>query len=270
MKARMLACLATVAMGGVAAAPAVSAAPATVTRPQLTLTPYTVTMATPVASMTLGKTMKVTGVVKGAGASKVTLYQRNGTRWDPWISAKLVNGRYTLNYKPVSAGAHIIRVYTPATTKHRAAASPSKTITVYKWHFLSDFADTSRTVAVQRWASLGDVVGINGHTYIHTPWTWDQYQGLTGFVEYNLSRACLAFQATAGLTDESSSTGASQLEVQTDGVQDWAKTMTLGQSQNLSISVRGGLRLRLQTTVVTTSDGMLKSAFGDARVICRF
>jgi hypothetical protein len=270
MKARVLVCSIALAISGLAAAPAVSAAPATVARPQVTLTPYTVTMTTPVASMTLGKTMKVTGVVKGAGATRVTLYQRNGTKWEPWISAKLVNGRYTLNYKPVTAGAHIIRVYTPSTAKHRAAASPNKTITVYKWHFLSDFADTSRVVAYSNWVSAGDVVEINGRTYVHTPWTWQQYKGHTGFIEYNLSRACLTFQATAGMKDESSSTGSSQLEVQTDGVQNWVKTMTLGQSQNLSISVRGGLRLRLQTTVVATSDGMLESAFGDARVICRF
>ena len=85
--------------------------------------------------------MKVTGVVKGAGATRVTLYQRNGTKWVPWTSAKLVSGHYTLNYKPYPRAAHHPRIHA---SYHKAPSgvSPNKTmITVYKWHFLSDFAE---------------------------------------------------------------------------------------------------------------------------------
>ena len=172
-----------------------------------------------------------------------------------------------------AAGAHIVRVYTPTTAKHRAGASPSKTVTVYKWHYLSDFAYTDRQVDSSNWSNAGDVANINGHSYVHSLYNTGGYKGDSGYIEYNLSRACLTFRTTGGLTDESVSGGSAQLEVQDDGVPIWTKSMTLGQSQPVSVSVRGGLRLRLDTTTLkdmTNWSDETTAAFGDARVLCRF
>jgi len=262
MKLRTLACLSVLLMVGIAAAPAANAA---------TLSPYVVTMSTPSATMSLGSSMKVTGTVRGAGATRVTLYQLSGTRWVAWRGARLVAGRYTVYYKPVSAGGHAIRVVTPATTKHRSGSSPRKTISVYKWHYLSDFANTTRLVANTSFYPDA-VANINGRTYLHTPYDRQWYVGDTGYVEYNLSRACLTFRMTGGLTDESPTGGSAQLEVQTDGVPRWARTMNVGQSQALSLSVGGNLRLRLDDTVVTADPRgyATESAFGNAQVLCRF
>ena len=264
MKLRTLACLSVLSMVGIAAAPAADAA---------TLSPYVVTMSPPSSAMSLGSTMKVSGTVRGAGATRVTLYQLSGTRWVAWRSAVVVAGRYAVYYKPVSAGGHAIRVITGTTTKHRSGSSPTKTITVYKWHYLSDFANTPRVVVSDPWFwSLNGVASINGRTYLHTPKLGLSYVGASGYVEYNLSRACSTFRMTGGLTDESPTVGSAQLEVQTDSVPLWARTMTLGQSQAVSLSVRGSLRLRLDDTVVTADPKghNILSAFGNAQVLCRF
>jgi len=262
MKLRTLACMSVLLMVGIAAAPAASA---------VSPSRYVVTIATPAATMSLGNSMKVTGVVRGAGATKVTLYQLSGKRWVPWRSASLVAGRYTVYYKPVSPGGHTICVATPTTKKHRSGTSPSKTVTVYKWHYLSDFANTTRVVGNSSFYLEG-VANINGRTYLHTPQDHQWSVNDTGYVEYNLSRACLTFRMTGGLTDESPTGGSAELEVQTDGVPRWARTMAVGQSQALSMGVQGNLRLRLGDTVVTAAPNgyATQSAFGNAQVLCLF
>jgi hypothetical protein len=121
MKSCILACLSVLLIVVIGAASAANAA---------SPSRYVVTMSTPAAKMSLGNTLKVTGTVKGAGATKVTLYQLSGTRWVAWSSAGLVRGRYTVYFKPVSAGGHVIRVVTPATKTHKAGGGPSKTIRV--------------------------------------------------------------------------------------------------------------------------------------------
>lgn len=128
MKSRILACLCVLLMVGIGAAPGANAAPTALT------SRYVVTMLPPPHTMNLGNSMRLTGTVKGAGATKVTLYQLSGTRWVALRSAVLVAGRYTVHYKPVSAAAHSIRVSTLATKRHRAGTSPSKTVTVYTGH----------------------------------------------------------------------------------------------------------------------------------------
>jgi hypothetical protein len=237
-----------------------------------TPTPYVVSMTTPSGSMTLGGTMTVTGTVTGAGATKVVLQQRSGTTWTAWTTAKVVSGRYTLSYKPVAAGPHAVRAYVSGTAYHTYGVSSAKTITVYKWNYLSSFANTTRLVASANFWQRDAVVDINGQTFIHSLEDYGYGVGSTGYLEYNLSRACLTFRMTAGLTDESSSDGSAQLEVQTDGVQSWARTMSLGQSVNVSTSIKGGLRLRVADTVVTQPTGgiNLLPAFGDARILCSF
>lgn len=293
MKLRILVCLSALVMVGVAAAPPVSAlssfpavgsvnsvgavdgvsSVSTVGAVNAAVTPYIVTMSTPAASMSLGVNMRVTGSVRGGGATRVMLYQRSGARWVPWRAARVVAGRYAVSYRPVAAGPHIIRVVAPATRWHRAGGSPGKTISVYRWHYLSDFTNTARFITYSgNWSPFGEVGNINGQIYLHTLRDQHYSIGETGYVEYNLSRACLVFQMTSGLTDESATGGSAQLEVLTDGVQNWARRMTLGQSQFVSLSVDGGLRLRLQDTIVTRSPSseIMFPAFGDARVLCRF
>jgi len=231
-------------------------------------------MSTPAASMTLGNTMKVTGTVKGAGATKVILQQRTGTVWSTWMTASVVGGAYTLNYKPAAPGARAIRVYAPGTTSHTYGISTAKTITVYKWNYLASFNQTSRLVAQNSfWWAGESVANINGHAYIHSLRdNRSATRSSPGFVEYNLSRACLTFRMTGGVADESASDGSAQLEIATDGVQRWARTMSLGQSENVSLSVSGGLRLRLSDILVVRPKvfPIVYPAFGDARILCSF
>jgi hypothetical protein len=106
---------------------------------------YIVSIKTP-SSVTLGQTVKVTGTVRGAGEAKVVLQQRTGSRWVNWATAKVVKGRYSVGYKPVAPGSHPIRVYAPRTKVHMSAVSPTKSVTVYKWHYVSDFINTPRLV----------------------------------------------------------------------------------------------------------------------------
>jgi hypothetical protein len=234
-------------------------------------TPYVVSMSAPAGSMTLGNTMRVTGTVTGAGATKVVLQQRTGTTWSAWTSATVVGGKYTLNYKPVTAGPHAIRAYVSGTTYHSYGISAARTVTVYKWNYLSSF-DTTRRVAQQSFENVNTVANINGQAFTHSLKDRGTGVGQVSYVEYNLSRACLTFRMTAGVTDESASGSSARIEVQTDGVQQWARTMSLGQSQYVSLPVSGGLRLHLEDTIVTAPINFFSvfPAFGDARVLCSF
>lgn len=83
--------------------------------------------------------------------------------------------------------------------------------------------------------------------------------------EYNLSRDWEYFEAVAGLLDDSSFEQRASFRVVLDGSTIWEKGIDFGESDELSINVSGGLRLRLE--VIALGDGPIGVGWGDAKLL---
>lgn len=109
---------------------------------------------------------------------------------------------------------------------------------------------------------------VNGVTYDH-PVAWSPgFSGNPYWAEWDLSRQCNSLTVSGvGLADDAPSGATATFSVQTDGSYRWQKTISLGQSDSLKISVAGTLRLRLTVTDVQNSVGS-SATWGDAEVSC--
>jgi NPCBM/NEW2 domain-containing protein len=110
---------------------------------------------------------------------------------------------------------------------------------------------------------------VNGVTYDH-PVAWSPgFSGDPYWAEWDLSRQCTSLTvAGVGLADDAPSDAAALFSVQADGSYKWQKTIHLGQSVSLKVSVNGALRLRLTVRDVQNSVGNSYATWGDAEVWC--
>jgi hypothetical protein len=110
---------------------------------------------------------------------------------------------------------------------------------------------------------------VNGVTYDH-PVSWSPgFGGDPYWEEWDLSRQCTwLISPGVGLEDNAPSDAAAIFSVQADGAYKWQKTIHLGQSYSLKVSVKGALRLRLTVKDVQDSTGMSYATWGDAQVLC--
>lgn len=97
-------------------------------------------------------------------------------------------------------------------------------------------------------ASAG-TANLNGTTYIRAL-TDSTSCGNASTLEYDLGRAYRTFSATAGLSDDSASEGALQIDVFLDGRSIFSGTSTLGQPVTIDVDVSGGLRLAISAARV--------------------
>jgi hypothetical protein len=97
-----------------------------------------------------------------------------------------------------------------------------------------------------------DPANINGETYIHSQGA--QFCGGDGDRRwtYNLARKYARLKATIGLDDNSPPDARVRYEVLADGKSRYVKTLGLGESKRLDISVEGVLRLELISTTLNT------------------
>src|SRR5207248_1779797 len=87
--------------------------------------------------------------------------------------------------------------------------------------------------------------------------------------EWDLSRQCTWLTSPGvGLADNAPSGATAIFYVQTDGSYRWQKTISLGQSDSLKVSIKGALRLRLTVKDVQNSVGGSYATWGDAEVWC--
>ena len=198
-----------------------------------------------------GAFLRVTG---GACAVALGAAACAGTGGTTTVSSPTVTVTVT-----VTASANTVASSSPSTT---STASPSST--AGGTYYLAAFnpvqghginVDTSpRTV--------------NGVTYDH-PVAWSPgFSGDPYWAEWDLSRQCTSLTVSGvGLADDAPSGATAIFSVQTDGVYRWQKTISLGQSDSLKISVAGALRLRLTVTDVQNSVGS-SATWGDAEVSC--
>lgn len=97
-----------------------------------------------------------------------------------------------------------------------------------------------------------DPANINGETYIHSQGA--QFCGGDGDRRwtYNLARKYDRLKATIGLDDNSPPEARVRYEVLADGKSRYVKTLGLGESKRLDISVEGVLRVELISTTLNT------------------
>ena len=89
------------------------------------------------------------------------------------------------------------------------------------------------------------------------------------YLEYNFGRDWNRFKASVGVTDDSPSDLQVRFEVFGDGKELFNQVLSFGQSAPVDVDVVGVLRLRLQTTTVTTpkSSASRYAVWGNARRI---
>jgi len=110
---------------------------------------------------------------------------------------------------------------------------------------------------------------VNGVTYDHAVAWSPGFGGDPYWEEWDLSRQCTWLTSPGvGLADNAPSDATAIFSVQADGVYKWQKTIRLGQSDSLRISVKGALRVRLTVKDVQDSIGMSYATWGDAQISC--
>jgi len=110
---------------------------------------------------------------------------------------------------------------------------------------------------------------VNGVTYDH-PVAWSPgFSGNPYWAEWDLSRQCTWLTSPGvGLADDAPSGATAIFYVQADGSYRWQKTISLGQSDSLKVSIKGALRLRLTVRDLQNSVGDSYATWGDAEVWC--
>lgn len=109
---------------------------------------------------------------------------------------------------------------------------------------------------------------VNGVAYNHpVSWSASFNAGDPYWAEWDLSRKCTWLTSPGvGVSDEAPSGSADTFYVQADGAYKWQKTISLGSSDALKVSIKGALRLRL--SVAGQQNGGGTGVWGDARIWC--
>ena len=222
---------------------------------------YKVTAKANVSTLTLGSTGVIRGTVKPAAPKqRVFLQQLARGTWSTVLAKRLTKkSKYKLVMNPTRAGVNQFRVCKKAYKKIRAACTNPVRVSVYRWHYLTDFDAVDGDGYDE-----GDTLSTNGVAYkksirLYTP----------GFIEYNLDRKCRTLSAVAGADDENTTGSVVNLEVLTDGASQVNRNYGLGQSERISPSLVNILRVRLEGADVV-DEGADYAVVGSPRVYCSF
>lgn len=153
---------------------------------------------------------------------------------------------------------------TSAASSPALASSPSPSSATETPYYLADFNPVQgHGINVDTTAQT-----VNGITYDH-PVSWSPgFSGDPYWAEWDLSRQCTMLTSPGvGLADNAPDGATAVFYVQTDGSYKWQKTISLGQSDSLKISITGALRLRLTVKDVQNSVGSA-ATWGDAQIWC--
>jgi hypothetical protein len=203
-----------------------------------------------------GALLRMAGVVLATVLAITACGGTSATKADRSPAAR-VTVRVTAAASPTSS-----LTSSPASAASAAPPTPTPTGSFY---YLADFNP------VQTYGINVDSTPhtVNGVTYDH-PVAWSPgFSGNPYWAEWDLSRQCTWLTSPGvGLADDSPSGATAIFSVQTDGSYRWQKTISLGQSDSLKISIKGALRLRLTVTDVQNSVGGPYATWGDAEIWC--
>lgn len=133
-------------------------------------------------------------------------------------------------------------------------------------YYLADF-NTVQTYGINADSTPRQV---NGVMYDH-PVAWAASPGADDpwWAEWDLSRNCTWLTSPGvGISDEAPSGSRYIFYVLTDGSYKWQKTISLGHSDGLRVSIKGALRLRLSAAALQNAYGGPYATWGDARIWC--
>jgi hypothetical protein len=145
-------------------------------------------------------------------------------------------------------------------------SSPSPSSPTEVGYYLADFN------AVQTYGINVDSTPrkVNGIMYNHpVAWAASPGAGNPYWAEWDLSRQCAWLTSPGvGISDEAPSGSQYIFYVQTDGSYKWQKTISLGQSDSIKVSITGALRLRLSVAGLQNGGYGSLATWGDVQVWC--
>ncbi|GAA3610430.1 hypothetical protein GCM10022419_114290 [Nonomuraea rosea] len=107
-----------------------------------------------------------------------------------------------------------------------------------------------------------EAADVNGRPYLNSVILNASSVGADA-VEYNLSRDWQNLKVTVGMRDDAPANAKARFEIFGDGNQLYRKDLTFGESEEIDIGVKGVLRLKLQTALLSGDDACYV-VWGDA------
>ena len=212
-----------------------------------------------------GHKVVFTGTVhpKAAAAGEKVVLQEKSNPSKPWVNQTRAtighDGSYRISDRPTTNFVHSYRVVMPASAKHDKGTSPTLKVKVYGW---SNLADHQYVNPNYMWYGPVD---INGVEYKHSI----SADMADASIEYNLDHQCIAFRATFGIDDNSTTGGQAEDDLISDGTNVYTHTFDLGQSETKTVTLDSPLKLKLAAHSTSTGDGEQGlGAFGTAQVLC--
>ncbi len=255
--------LATLLVGGLAAAALTTTAPAGAADQERAAAPWNVTLKANAKEAVQGEEITLKGrVAGGEKGQKVTLQlQYEGRKsWSNLGKTKLnASGKFKTTDKLSTTRDRTYRVLVPADKTHSKGLSKGRFVESYGWRWLGSFVSSAQENVIV--SSLP----INGEVYDHT--IFANRIAKTAYAEYTLGRKCTQLETTFGLSDQTTTGGQATIKLTLDGAAAFEKTYGLGQSDLGTFDVEGVYRLRLDfAQVVGTPE--TEPAAGAAQVLC--
>lgn len=229
--------------------------------------------ALPVTSIDAGQTLNLSGSASGninGGTVYVQAYDAGSSSWGSVGSAVVTAGRWSASVTISTAGRAIpLRAYFPGDPGLKESASASHNLTVFGWYFFYDEGPLDSVAG--GWNSFNTTT-INTNVFPRSvAMEPDSWSSDLAAAEFNLNRSCTTFQASAGLSDDTSDTARKfNMVIKGDSVTKYTKTgISYAAPVPIDIDISGILRLRVEADQTAgRSYGLLW--LGDARVRCAF
>ncbi len=187
-----------------------------------------------------GENVRLTGrVTPGAAGITVKVQKRleGTTRWvDEKTLRTKTGGTYSYRDNPATEGKRRYRVVVPRTAQHPQGVSPSVPLTIFRWQPLNELAVRSKS-----YTGSTSSVSINGVDY--GPSFVGLTYGVEGFVDWNLDKRCTSLTARVGNGDGSDDLAQAAVQLVADGINSYAGTFALTQSQVRTVDLTGVFRL---------------------------
>lgn len=229
-------------------------------------TPESISVSASRPVLLVGQQTRISGAVKPRNAyaplglqRKVTGGWKNVARTEP-----NARGRYRFTVQPRTGGVFRYRVI-ELPWRSDSARSATVSVTAYRWRDVNTVIDAYEGVA-----SFADPATIDGATYprsiVIDADSQGEFQG--GYFEVDLvGRRCAAFDATVGALDGNAEGSEVGVEVRADTDLIAEDSYMLGDSERLTLDVRGADRLRVDAVVVVEGpQGEL--GVGTPRLLC--
>lgn len=222
----------------------------TITRTRVSSSSIAFTTAPPESTLA-GKFFTVAGTISPARSRMTIIQEKIGGKWLNMGRVQASsNGSFSRTVRLTKAGLHNLRAYSPANSQFGAATSEVIEVSTLAKFWLKDTNSSAR---------------FNGVTYAHS-YSWSLYNIGASSTDWDLQRKCTLLSLTVGIADDARSGSAGRFEIYVDDALEFSKTVAFGESQEATIDLTGGLRLRVD--VIKTSSTGTGMVIGDPQITC--